>query len=279
LTGYASRPTSIGRARNMRRWTIAVTSIAVMMVSVCTPAYGATGAPGAVEALKRQLVEHRGVTIHERVTMRDTCCKTRYVYLYKSLVEFGKGEVIATDTRYRAGNRYSGGRDFEYFTFPGQQYMHNENQHLPDGKSWVLEEGKQFTPVAHRPIDAANPAILRAVLATTKVKHPAGIYDGTRTTLYEGTTTWRQLYKAAPVGSMIKPKDPKGKVSWKIWLGRDRLARRVWSTWRSRPLGSDLGERTETHVTSALFSEWGAKTQISRPPAEEVISSEELHDD
>ncbi|MFI6293882.1 hypothetical protein ACIBEJ_20000 [Nonomuraea sp. NPDC050790] len=207
--------------------------------------------------------------------MRYTFSETSYVYLYKKLVEFGKGKAIASDTRYRAGHKYAGEGEFRYLTFPGQEYMQDKGRRLPKGKRWVLTEDKQFIPFAHSPIKVADPAVLRAILATAKAKRPAGVYDGTRTTMYEGAITFGQLYKASPGTS--KPKDPQAKITWRIWLGRDQLTRRVWSTWRSRSPLSGSREPTEVHVMDALFSDWGTKTQINRPAADEVITSEELH--
>ncbi|WP_214109236.1 hypothetical protein [Acrocarpospora catenulata] len=248
----------------------------ILPLGVTAPAHAAYG---PVEALKRQLVEHRGVTVSDRWTLKYKLSETKYVYLYKNIVEFGKGKVVATDTRYRPGNKYAGSGIFRYLTFIGRQYMQDKNDDLPAGKRWVLDEDKSYVPAAYLPIRIADPATLKAVLATTQVKRPAGSYDGTRTTLYQGTITFGDLYKAAPWPGVKKPtgKDAKDKITWRIWFGRDQLPRRVWSSWRTHSRAS--GGLEEVSVKDALLTGWGAKTRIAPPPDDHVVREEDLRDD
>ncbi|NRQ34143.1 hypothetical protein HII36_20135 [Nonomuraea sp. NN258] len=258
---------------------ITITSAVADAPAHGAPVYGSAGdVSHAVRALERQLVEHRGVTVSDRWTRGYVGDDIHYVYLYKKLVEFGKGKVVATDTRYRGGNKHAGNGAFRYLTFPGRHYMQDKNQRLPEGKRWVLEEGKEFVPTANGPIRVTEPAVLRAVLAKAKVKRPAGVYDGTRTTLYEGTITFGELYAASPRNNGGKPtaKDAKREVSWRIWVGSDQLTRRVWSSYRSRSLPSGVSELLETHVMDTLFTGWGAKTDITPPPDDQVIRAEDL---
>jgi hypothetical protein len=72
------------------------------------------------------------------------------------------------------------------------------------------------------------------VLATTTAKRPAGVYDGTRTTLYEGRITIGELYKLNPRLQVDYFEKPTGlyasytklPVKWRLWLGSDQLVRR-----------------------------------------------------
>ncbi|MEV1239125.1 hypothetical protein [Nonomuraea sp. NPDC049750] len=58
--------------------------------------------------------------------------------------------------------------------------------HAPDA-TWVSDDWPPFRLVLKSGfVDRANQATLRAVLATTTDRRPAGVYDEVRTTLYQG---------------------------------------------------------------------------------------------
>jgi hypothetical protein len=135
-------------------------------------------------------------------------------------------------------------------------------------------------------VSLSDPATLRAVLATTARKRPAGVYDGVRTTLYEGTITFAQLHKVNPgmrIGFRSKPTGTYAswKVSWRLWIGQDQLVRRAWSAWREP---NDTPDRSASEKPYYAFeedlqlSDWGMKADIQPPPADKTVSSEELDD-
>jgi hypothetical protein len=109
--------------------------------------------------------------------------------------------------------------------------------------------------------------MLTAVLARTAAKGRAGVYDGTRTVLHRGTITIGELRKAG--GHVLtffadKPdaKEAKVRISWRIWLGADKLVRRARAEW------TQGGQR---YVSDAHLSGWGARTEIKPPPPAELV--------
>ncbi|GAA2683684.1 hypothetical protein [Nonomuraea recticatena] len=260
----------------MRRW-IATTAITLALSPVVAgsgPTAHARIAPlDPVGALQRQLVENRGVKISKVYT--TTVEGERVKYWDKGVAEFGKGKIIATDITFDSEVRWNPER---IITFAGRSYRKDKT--LVKVKGWLLDENKAIRPALKAGwIEIANPVVLKAVLATTKVKRPAGVYDGTRTTLYQGTITFGELHKASlalPFGLDDNPhgRDTKIKVAWRLWLGEDQLVRRAVGTWSTTSRGRDEPTRSfvfDTHVTG-----WGAKTHITPPPADEVVTWEDL---
>ncbi|GAA3129102.1 hypothetical protein [Streptosporangium carneum] len=256
----------------MRRWIAATAVTLTVSAGICAPANAQTVSPGPIDALRRQLVEHRGVTMSERMTERGPRDKNDYVYLYRTVVEFGRGEVVATDTTYRPGNRHTGDSGFRYMTFDGLRYMKSESSRLPPGKSWALTRDKEYSPALHTSFDIGDPATLRAVLATTRDRRPAGVYDGTRTTLHQGVITIGDLYKASRGSWEWKPtvKEARVRVSWRIWIGQDQLIRRVWSM---RKAPAPFTRKIELlRIVDARLTGWGVETHITPPPADQVVT-------
>ncbi|MEU7838178.1 MULTISPECIES: hypothetical protein [unclassified Nonomuraea] len=93
----------------------------------------------------------------------------------------------------------------------------------------LLSEDEKTRPFLHSGgIDLAGPETLKAILGTTDIKRPGGTYDNTRTTVYQGTLTFSQLYKAsAAFRAQHDGKYAKTELSWRLWLGEDQLVRRV----------------------------------------------------
>jgi len=120
--------------------------------------------------------------------------------------------------------------------------------YMPAGKSWILNTRKNDLSLECGQIRLSDPATLRHVLSTTKVKRPAGVYDGTRTTLYEGSTTIGNLYKLNP----------------RLWVGLFEPDS-PWNVKVRRVVTADV-----------RFSGWGDAVEIEPPPAEEVATQDEL---
>ncbi|WP_086570668.1 hypothetical protein [Streptosporangium minutum] len=268
----------------MKRWiaplAVAVaTSIAV--TGLGTAAGAQTGPISPIDALRRQLVENRGVAMSEVTTWRRDGEKNSF--RKKTRAEFGKGTVTATDVRDVAGSD-DPQPSMRFLTFTGRTYCQGWICPVPEGKTWVLfyEDEKTRPFLESGGIDLGDPAALQAVLTTTEAKRPGGVYDGTPTTIHQGTITYAQLYKTSPAFRDQygrKPptgRDAKTKVSWRLWLGKDQLVRRVqtsWAEWLAN--GASVWV---FHVVDARLTGWGAKTDLPVPSADETAEQDDWRD-
>ncbi|MEV1242694.1 hypothetical protein ACIBO2_23540 [Nonomuraea sp. NPDC050022] len=114
------------------------------------------------------------------------------------------------------------------------------------------------------------------MLATTTTTKASGTYDGSPTTLRQGSITFRQLWDVAP-DLRVGVKDDHGewKIDWRLWIGEDGLVRRAWSKWR-QPEGDKLkgatgGQGWFGFVEDVRYSDWGMKLTIKPPPAAQTI--------
>ncbi|MFI7135851.1 hypothetical protein ACIBQ1_60115 [Nonomuraea sp. NPDC050153] len=262
----------------------------VLMVAVSTatagPAVQADAVVDPASAIQRQLVPGHGV----KIVQRD---RTYWFGGWSTLkpvrgvVGFGKGKIVATDMKdlnlglQGTRNICIGKRGYESYVKPDPE------DPLPPGKTWVSHDGRMCQFVLKSGfVDLADPTTLRAVLATTTGTRPAGVYDGVRTTLYQGTITFAQLSKAKPgmrIGFRSKPTGKYGtwKVSWRLWIGRDQLVRRAWSSWREPNDSRDRSFDYDPYyafVEDLRLSDWGMKVHIVPPPADETVPVEELID-
>lgn len=264
----------------MRRWATTMTvamTVSVAVTGLGTAAHAQASPRDPADALRRQLVENRGVTMSEVITSRET--GERISYRKKIRAEFGKGTVSATDARDVASPDVPQPAP-RFLTFKGRTYCQGWICPAPEGKTWVLlsEDEKTRPYLKSSGIDLANPAALKAVLATTGTKRPGGAYDNTRTTIYQGTLTFGELYKVSPAFRDQHSKPPTGKyakteLAWRLWLGEDQLVRRVRTSWHEQ-----LGKRLISHVVDARLTGWGAKTDIAVPSADETAGPDDWRD-
>lgn len=271
----------------MGRWTLgpALVLTASISVSVSVSITGvpaeAAARPDPVAALKRKLDGHGGV--RESTVFRSFSGpkKDRVTSRAKTVFEFGGGEIVASDLRFSSSLG-----DSRSIAFPHSVYNW-EPQHpdyLPAGKSWIVSTTKKNDLfISCGQIRLSDPAVLRHVLATTAVKRPAGVYDGTRTTLYEGSTTIGALYKLDPSVWVDSIKKPTGQyasyrklpVKWRLWLGRDQLVRRCQTRY-DEPDGFWGAEDRHVVITDERFSGWHDPIDVKPPPAELVATRDEL---
>ncbi|GGS58070.1 hypothetical protein GCM10010156_15810 [Planobispora rosea] len=257
----------------MKRWIAVLVVVLAVPVAVAGSGASASAEPapaGPVDALRRQLVEGRGVKMAKTFTATKNGEKADI--RVAGVAEFGDGKVTATDMTHRSDFTGIAG-SVRHLTFPGRGYVQDGASF--QGKSWRLQENKEIRPRLDADwIELSDPAMLKAVLATARVKRPAGVYDGTRTTLYQGTITLGELYRAGsagfPFGRDEKPSktEAKAAVSWKLWLGGDQLVRRAWGTW-GEPF-SRSGDIRISYVVDVRLSGWGAKVDVVPPPADDV---------
>ncbi|MEU8324739.1 hypothetical protein AB0C33_40810 [Nonomuraea sp. NPDC048881] len=266
------------------RWTIGAALVLTASVSVTIfgPRAEAVTRPGPVEALKRQLLGHDGV--RETSVYRSVWGpkKDRSTSRARSVHEFGGGRVAATDVSYPKSSSQSASRAI---FFPDRAYGWESDRpdYLPAGKTWLLQAGKNDLHLGCGKIRLSDPATLRHVLATTTAKRPAGVYDGTRTTLYEGSTTIGELFKLDPRLWVADLEKPTGRyasyarlpVKWRLWLGADQLVRRCQTRYdEPDSLWNDKDRRVTT--ADVRFSGWGDPIDIKPPPAELVATRDEL---
>ncbi|WP_052423313.1 hypothetical protein [Nonomuraea candida] len=253
-------------------------SAAVVLTGLGGAAHAQAPLTGPAEALRSQLAENRGVTMSEVTTWWEVGDKVSY--RKKIRAEFGKGMVTATDIRDVPSTDVPEPAP-RFLTFKGRRYCQGWICPAPEGKTWVLSSEKEkIRPFLESGgIDLANPDTLRAVLATAEARHAGGVYDGTRTTVYRGTLTFGELYKVSPAfrdqhgGKAPTGKYAKKELSWRLWLGRDQLVRRVRTSWPER-----LGQRLITNLRDARLTGWGAKTDIAVPSDDETAGRDDWRD-
>ncbi|MEV8631166.1 hypothetical protein AB0395_05860 [Streptosporangium sp. NPDC051023] len=217
-----------------------------------------------VDALKHQFIDNHGVKMSKvlTVTRRDGEKLNMWV---KGVAEFGKGGITATDLTFRSDLALFKG-PVRQILFEGRKYVREGA--LPNGKSWFLSKDKKIHPVLDADwIKLADPVMLKAVLATTATKRPAGVYDGTRTTLYQGTIALGELYRASPEPPVLLEEKPTGQearieISWRLWLGEDQLVRRARASW-SEP----YRDARRWYVADARLTDWDAPTDITPLPS------------
>ncbi|MEV7005844.1 hypothetical protein [Streptosporangium sp. NPDC051022] len=259
----------------MRRWIAAmavVLTVPAVIAGLDTTANAQATPAGPVDALKRLLVENRGVRMSKVLTGTQEILGERKHFWADGVAEFGKGKIAAIDMTYRS-DFFKGMPTVRKITFEGREYARDRG--LPNGKHWLVSEDEEIRPL----LDAhwtkiADPVMLKAVLATTETKRPAGVYDGTRTTLYQGAITLGELYRASPGFSFDleeKPtaKEAKAGISWRLWLGEDQLVRRARGSW-TEPF-SRSHDATFSYVVDVRLTGWGAKTDITPPPADDLM--------
>ncbi|SEU42735.1 hypothetical protein [Nonomuraea wenchangensis] len=267
----------------MGRWTIgpALALTASISVSVIGTHAEAASRPDPVAVLKRQLNGHGGVRESSVYRIVWGPKKDHVTSRSRAVYEFGSRGIMAMDLRY---SKFSPG-DSRSIVFQDRAYgwERDHPDYLPPGKSWILETKKNDLYLACGQIRLSDPATLRHVLATTAVKRPAGVYDGTRTTLYEGSTTIGELYKLNPrlqVGDFEKPVGQyasysKLPVKWRLWLGTDQLIRRCQTRYDEPDSPWNVKDRS-LKTADVRFSGWGDPIDIKPPPAELVATRDEL---
>ncbi|GGT22164.1 hypothetical protein ACFFV7_48550 [Nonomuraea spiralis] len=262
----------------------------VLLVTASTvtagPAVRADAVTDPAGAIQRRLVPGHGVRIVQRTKANWFGSWSTHKPV-RGVVGFGKGKIVATDlTNYNLGragirNICIGKRGYQLEARP------DADRPLPPGKRWVTYEWPcRLDLKSGHHLSLSDPATLRAVLATTTSRRPAGMYDGVRTTVHEGVITFAQLHKVNPdmrIGARSRPTGEYAswKVSWRLWIGPDQLVRRAWSAWRdpNDSLDRSAGEPPYySFVEDLRLSDWGMKVDIQPPPADETVSSEELDD-
>ncbi|MER7503626.1 hypothetical protein AB0L05_15585 [Nonomuraea pusilla] len=285
------KPTRSGRTRALT--CALVVTMTSSLAAAGPPAEGAVQAEGAVRAeaavhagpvaaLERQMRGHDGVRVTSVSRAFFQADGFRVTARWREVGEFGGGEVAAKDITYPRGNS-AGVKRSIIFTDRSYALHRKRPGYVPEGKPWVLDVRKNDLYLECGKIRLSDPATLRRVLATTTSKRPAGVYDGARTTLHEGSVTVGELYELNPTLWVDVFEKPTGRyasyaelpVRWRLWIGRDQLVRRCQTRYdEPAALGND---RERSFMTDDVrFSGWGDAIDIEPPPGDEVSTRDEF---
>ncbi|MEV1169919.1 hypothetical protein [Nonomuraea sp. NPDC049784] len=262
----------------MRQWALALSITSVISIMPLPAAAAARLDP--VAALRRQLTSGDGVTFSNVLVSRSA---GKPLTLRQSGIhELDQGKVVASDILRPKDFTFGKFRQ-RLILFPDRVYEQSTSlrKYLPEGKSWVISESKQSLALSCGQMRLSDPATLKALLAATTVKRPASVYDGTRTTLHEGSITFGELAKADPsfrIGVNHRPtgKYARVRVTWKLWIGQDQLIRRCHSS-STQPGIPRLSDEPLQLVDDIRLSRWGRATDIQAPPADLVATYDELN--
>lgn len=261
----------------MRLWVLALTITCV--AAVVPPSAPAETRLDPVAALRVQLASGTGVTA-TRVTIFTEPGEKPNTYRDSGVHRLANGEVVASETL----NRTDGTYWIRRIDFKDRYYEQHRDQYryLPAGKSWSIIEVKQSLALTCGHLRLSHPATLKALLSGATGKRPAGVHDGTRTTLYEGVITLGELTEVDP-DVRIGRNRPTGaylqvRINWQLWTGQDQLIRRCHSSsWQPGLLGE--GEDTfdpVQEVVDVRLSRWGHAADIRPPAADQVATLDEL---
>ncbi|MEV1176800.1 hypothetical protein [Nonomuraea sp. NPDC049784] len=259
----------------MRLWALIVTITSVAMVVPSSAVAEARLNP--VAALRRQLASGNGVTF-SNVLVSTSWDGEPLTFRRSGVHELAHGEVIASEIL-----DLKNGKDPErLIVFPDRYYEQSTGwrRFLQEGKSWVIGKSQESLALTCGDLRLSNPATLKALLASTKAKHPAGVYDGTRTTLHEGMITLGEVAKVDP-DLLIGVDRPTGKyagvrIDWKLWIGQDQLVRRCHVSYLLPGVPGIDDFDPQQLAEDVRLSRWGRATDIKPPAADQVATPDEL---
>ncbi|MFG1963000.1 hypothetical protein [Nonomuraea sp. NPDC049028] len=238
---------------------------------VGAPASDAATTDDPAAAIQRQLVKGHGVRIARYSTFNSGSGWERFKPT-KGVVGFGDGKVVATDL-WDFQVRKAGVRDI---CIGKRAWEYDPKEKRPNGKKWATFKWPCALRLETGLLRLDRPAVLTAVLATTATTKASGTYDGSPTTLRQGSITFRQLWDVAPdLREGVKDDHGEWKIDWRLWIGKDGLVRRAWSKWR-QPEGDKLkgatgGQGWFGFVEDVRYSDWGMKLTVNPPPAAQTI--------
>ncbi|MEV0151242.1 MULTISPECIES: hypothetical protein [unclassified Nonomuraea] len=264
----------------MRRWS-AASVFALVAASLVGPFSGAAAAGTArvpsdpVVALQNALIEGHGVrysAVSTHVITSGYQKGHKTAERARGRAEFDQGRVLAIDVTTRIDDKTAVSPVQRWIEVEGRGYWRDEAR-KSKGK-WELVEDESYRPqVRAGRINALAPATLKAVLATTSAKHSTAD-GGVR---YQGMITLGALARLDPLiripfGGRPDKSELKIKVSWRLWVGKDRLIRRLWTS-RTEP--ESRGSHTKVRSVSDLrVDSWSETVTVNTPPPGQVTVEE-----
>ncbi|MGP4104018.1 hypothetical protein [Nonomuraea sp. KM90] len=150
-----------------------------------------------------------------------------------------------------------------------------DRQDVPAGKSWLHGGGSGCEQLL-RAIGSlgvrslVSPEVLRKLAAPAPSSGAA--IDGVATVVHAGSGSLTEFAIAAPhddpvIAAQFRERDDSTQVSWRLWVGPDRLPRRVHLT-STYPMAED--NQPKTSVIEVDFTGWGSEVLIDPPPSDQV---------
>ncbi|NUW38855.1 hypothetical protein [Nonomuraea rhodomycinica] len=158
-------------------------------------------------------------------------------------------------------------------------YEHRaDRRDVPAGKSWLHGGGprcdQMLAAVGRLGLrDLVSPEVLRRLAAPApSAGEPI---DGVTTVVHAGSGSLAQLGHPAPHGDPVlaaqaRERRDSTQVSWRLWVGPDRLPRRLHLT-EAYPM-AEAGLPRST-VIEVDFTGWGTDVLVDPPPADQVHES------
>ncbi|MEV0151218.1 MULTISPECIES: hypothetical protein [unclassified Nonomuraea] len=155
-------------------------------------------------------------------------------------------------------------------------YQHRaDRQDVPAGKSWLRSRGsrceERLRAVGSLGIrNLLSPEVLRKLAAPAP--SPGETIDAVATVVHAGSSSLAEFGNAAPhddpvIAAQVREQHGSIRVSWRLWVGPDRLPRRVRLTWA--PAMAEDGEPKVT-VAEVDFTDWGGDVLIGPPLPDQV---------
>lgn len=187
---------------------------------------------------------------------------------YRTNVPDELKSVVPTDLSYMTTRTIT-------ITGSGTYKYRADRQDVPAGKSWLHGRGSGCMQLS-RAIgslgvrDLISPEVLRKLAAPAPSSGEA--IDGVATVVHAGSGSQAEFGIAAPhddpvIVAQLRERYALTQVSWQLWVGPDRLPRRVRLT-SAYPVDED--DQPKTTVTEVDFTGWGNDVLIEPPPPDQV---------
>ncbi|GAA0993209.1 hypothetical protein GCM10009555_083460 [Acrocarpospora macrocephala] len=150
-----------------------------------------------------------------------------------------------------------------------------DRQDVPAGKSWLHSRSsgceQRLRAIGSLGVlDLVSPEVLRKLAAP--VPSAGEAIDGVATVVHAGSSSQAEFGIAAPhddpvLAAQLLKRLGSIQVSWQLWVGPDRLPRRVRLTF-THPMAED--NQPKTAVAEVDFTDWGSDVLIDSPPPDQV---------
>lgn len=150
-----------------------------------------------------------------------------------------------------------------------------DRKDVPAGKSWL----HGHSPRCEQPLRAIgslgvrnliSPEVLRKL--TAPAPSSGETIDGVATVVHSGNSSLTEFINAAPhddpvIAAQFRKRNDSTQISWQLWVGPDRLPRRVHLT-STHPMAED--NQPKSAVFEVDFTDWGSDVLIDSPPPDQA---------